>query len=74
MYRNTVHILKTNLSREQDKLSISDVLNDHPEIHEWSVDLNDCDKVLRVVCNGVELDEIIQLLEKSGYTAEDLKD
>lgn len=62
------------MSKHEDTTRFSDAFNSHPDIHEWSVDLDDCDRILRVVSKGIELEEIIEMLNSSGFSAEDLKE
>ena len=66
-------VFKTNL---HDKRRISDVettLNFHPGIIGWNVDLNDTDKVLRVLSNNLPASEVETLLLNEGYYCEELE-
>ena len=44
------------------------------DIKQWTVDLEDCDKVLRIVCNDLNPREIEQLLFASGMFCRELED
>lgn len=59
---NYVIILSTAISNPTDLQHISQAIHGFMEISEWSIDLEDVDKILRVVCSsniGAEL--VIQL-------------
>ena len=67
-------ILKTNIRSKQMLKMLVPAFNRHQSIQRWSVDLEDVDKVLRVEANeNTEEREIIQLVEKHGFYAEDLE-
>jgi hypothetical protein len=41
-------ILSTNVERSQDLENLSTTLNSFSEVREWSIDMTDCDNVLRI--------------------------
>lgn len=50
---------------------IEPLLDEHPFISSWSVDLDDVDKVLRIVASReLQEEEIINLLTSREYDAE----
>lgn len=66
-------VFKTNLS---DARRISDVetyLDIHPGIHNWNVDLNDCDNVLRIVSKNIAPVEVENMILGAGYYCEELQ-
>lgn len=65
-------VLKTSLVLKADVEKASMFLNSHPQIDDWNVDLEDCDKVLRIVCDGLTEADIAILLYLAGYDAEKL--
>ena len=68
-----VLVFKTNLT---DSRRISDVessLDIHPNIKRWNVDLNDCDKILRIEANDISPKEVEELLLSAGYYCEELE-
>lgn len=72
--RTKLLILKTNIRSKQMLKMLIPAFNGHQSIQRWSVDLEDIDKVLRVEANvNIEEKEIIQLVEKHGFYAEDLE-
>ncbi|MBE7177866.1 MAG: hypothetical protein INR69_15780 [Mucilaginibacter polytrichastri] len=63
-----IHVFKTGLRSETDKRRIRPALLALQGIWEWSVDLEDCDAVLRVVTTSPNPHPIIRQLELSGYS------
>lgn len=72
---NVVNILvfKTNINNEDDRLRIADLLDNHPLIEAWNVDLEDCDKVLRIVSPENIPDDIIALVKSEGLECSELE-
>ena len=65
-------ILKTNINSEGHLNEISPHLSSHPSIAKWTVDLEDCDKVLRVETSHLSESGLIELLSQLGFVACDL--
>ncbi|MEO6149875.1 MAG: hypothetical protein ABIP28_06925 [Mucilaginibacter sp.] len=65
---NPDHVLvfKTSIKTEADRQNLCDVLN-HRHITDWNVDLDDCDKVLRVVSCTLNSVHIIEMVNQKGY-------
>ncbi|MDO9377117.1 MAG: hypothetical protein V4725_00700 [Bacteroidota bacterium] len=66
-------VFKTNLTSKSRVRQVGPVLDIHPNIHQWNVDLHDCDKVLRVVTASIAAAEVENLLSTAGYYCEELK-
>jgi len=67
-------ILKTNIQSKKKLKLLTPAFNGHQSIQRWTIDLEDIDKVLRVeATENTEEKEIIQLVEKHGFYAEDLE-
>lgn len=67
---NHIIILSTTVNNSTDLQYISQVINGFTEVFEWSVDLEDCDKILRVVCRNNIGNELVKQLGVLGiYTA-----
>ncbi|WP_281226333.1 hypothetical protein [Flavobacterium aquiphilum] len=60
-------VFATNIKTENDKLTISNVLNNNPEILQWSLDLEDIDCVLRIVSYTLSEEQIITLLDNQNF-------
>jgi len=71
----TVNILvfKTNLTDTRRISDVESLLDIHPHIIQWNVDLDDCDKVLRVVSRHIAPQEVEALLLNAGYYCEELE-
>jgi hypothetical protein len=66
-------VFKTNLTDTRRIHDIEPMLDVHPDIIQWNVDLNDCDNVLRIVSRNVAAQEIETMLLGAGYYCEELQ-
>ena len=64
--------LKTLPHNYNDVKNMAAVLDNHPLVISWDIDLDDCDKILRIESNGLKVDEIINALRQIGIWSEDL--
>ena len=62
-----VLVFATNIKTENDKQKIISTLDEHSEIHEWNVDQDDIDCVLRIVTNTLSEEHIIQLINQHDF-------
>lgn len=69
---NHIHIFKTNISTVEETALLEKIFSGFPEIQQWSIDLEDIDRVLRVVSETLSCTEIIVLLQNSGLNCSDL--
>lgn len=69
--RHTVFVFKTNLQNafEVEKIKVLDNIKG---IVHWNMDLEDCDKILRVVATGVRPERIIQVMGGLNFSCEEL--
>lgn len=68
-------VFKTDLHSEQEVNRIMPHINKVQGVIRWNVDLQDCDKVLRVVSHdGVSPRTIEQRLQRAGYHCTELPD
>ncbi len=68
-------VFKTDLGSEQEVNRIMPHINKVQGIIRWNVDLQDCDKILRVVSNDeVSPRTIEQKLQRAGYYCAELED
>jgi hypothetical protein len=67
--KNTQNILvfATNIRTNNDKLLISRTLNENNEIHQWNIDQEDIDCVLRVVTQTLSEEQIINILGNHNF-------
>lgn len=62
-----IGIFKTNINSPHDKNQVLDALTMRFNASACSVDLEDCDKVLRIVCAQTEEDMIAQFVQQLGF-------
>lgn len=63
----SVFIFVSNINTEYDVNRVKPVLNNNQAIINWSIDLSDEEKVLRVVTNEFQQHELISLVNECGY-------
>lgn len=70
MPENFDHILlfKTNVNCQEDKFFLHAVLDGNPHIEQWSIDLEDVDRVLRVISYTLTHQQVTGLINKQGYS------
>ncbi|MEY2916857.1 MAG: hypothetical protein RIS73_571 [Bacteroidota bacterium] len=66
-------VFKTNLTDAKRIGDVESLLDIHPHIVQWNVDLNDCDNVLRIVSRHIEAREVENILLNAGYYCEELQ-
>jgi hypothetical protein len=66
-------VFKTNLTDAKRISEAGPLLDVHPHIVQWNVDLNDCDNVLRIVSNNIAAAEVENMLLGAGYYCEELQ-
>lgn len=62
-----IGIFKTNILTQQDKHTVVAAIAGHFSPTACTVDLEDCDKVLRVVCQQLEEEQLISFVRGLGY-------
>lgn len=67
-----VLVFKTNLRMAGDVERVTPTMNEEQRILRWTVDREDCDKVLRVESDQIPADEVAALIRKAGYSCEEL--
>lgn len=68
-----IWIFKTNIRTEADRDTIRQVLDNHPSIDKWSLDLDDNDCVLRIVTGELLPGDIIPMITLSGFNCAELE-
>lgn len=69
---NAIHIFKTNIKQIAPNCVIDQILTNHLDIEQWSIDVEDIDCVLRVVSEKLKAEEIINLINATGYECQEL--
>lgn len=68
-------IFKTNIKTKKKVKSLSAIFNSIPAISDWSIDLEDIDKVLRIESTGqLGEHEVIKRVNTCGFHCEILMD
>jgi hypothetical protein len=67
-----VLLLKSSPHNYNDMKNMAIVLDNHPRIVAWNIDLDDCDKIIRIECEKLKAEEIINSLYQIGIWAEEL--
>lgn len=67
-------IFKTNINTEPDFLKVKSVLKSKFDIKDTTIDLEDCDRVLRVITNNGTLLKISEEIKGLSYFCEELED
>lgn len=72
---NIDHILlfKTDISTDADRQTLQPVLDNLAGIRQWSVDLNDCDCVLRIESETINHQQVINLITNHGFQCRELE-
>jgi len=73
--KNTENILvfATNIRTNNDKQLISQTLNEISEIHQWNIDQEDIDCVLRVVSKTLSEEQIINIVNNHDFNCKPLE-
>lgn len=74
MTENLTHILvfRTNINTESDKLRVREFLSAQHLVEDWNVDMDDIDRVLRIVSHELSAEDIIRLINQIGYQCQEL--
>lgn len=69
---NSIHVFKTNIKEIAPNCVVDQILTNHSDIQQWSIDLEDIDAVLRIVSKTLRTEEIIKLINATGYECQEL--
>jgi hypothetical protein len=67
-------VFKTNLEHKQQLKEVQTALDGLEGINSWNTDLEDCDRILRVVSQGAKPEAVIHHMQGLGYFCEELPD
>lgn len=68
-----VLVFKTNLTDAGRISDVESLLDIHPHIVQWNVDLDDCDNILRIVSRNIAPAEVENMILNAGYYCEELQ-
>jgi hypothetical protein len=66
-------IFSTNVTAPEQVIEVQPVLSAVTSIRDWNIDLEDCDKILRVVSNDLSPRYIETLLHNAGFSCVELE-
>lgn len=69
---DSVLVFCTGVRDEDDMAMVEDVLAQFPDVQSWSVDLDDWEKVLRVICKQTQPEDIVIALSNYGVFAREM--
>ncbi|RIV19988.1 hypothetical protein DYU11_24035 [Fibrisoma montanum] len=69
-----VLVFRTSLQTKGDCQRLAQWLDRQPAIERWTIDLDDCDKVLRVVATAIPVSAIETLVQSAGFDCSELPD
>jgi hypothetical protein len=65
-------VFKTDVSSKKKVSKVSALLTSFPAIQQWNFDLDDCDKVLRIVATDLRPGSVESLLHTAGFNCQEL--
>jgi hypothetical protein len=63
-------VFKTNVTSKKKVSKVKSLLTSFPNIQQWNFDLDDCDKVLRVVASELKPGSVESLLNRAGFNCQ----
>ena len=70
---NNILVFKTNINSTELIQKVNNVLAEQSEIKKWNIDLEDCDKILRVETTKSEIESILGILKPYEIYCEELE-
>ena len=68
-----IHIFRTNIDTHEQKEVLKTVFGGNGDVVDWSVDLEDVDRVLRLVCTRGEASAYLEQVRGVGFSCEELE-
>lgn len=68
-----VLVFRTNIGCTSCLETARQALRPYEDTIRWTVDLDDCDKVLRVETAGVSAESVVQAVQGAGFCCEELR-
>ncbi|NCD68156.1 hypothetical protein [Mucilaginibacter agri] len=69
-----VLVFKTSVTKKQQVSKVQTLLTSIPAIVKWNFDLDDCDRILRVVSNQLSPRYVESVLQTAGFNCQELED
>lgn len=67
-------ILKTDISTKYDFRIVKNYLSRYYKINNCTIDLDDIDKVVRVIGENIETNDVVDRIKSFGHLCEELQD
>ncbi len=67
-------IFKTNIRTQPDFNRVKSLFFDNPKVSECTVDLDDIDKVLRVIAEGLSVRDVERQVRLMGFYCKEMED
>lgn len=68
-------VFRTSIATKKAVAATASFLNDHPDIIDWCIDLEDWENILRIEAkDDIEIKNLIQNIHTLGYSCEELED
>lgn len=68
----SILVFKTNINTLEQLKKIDCVLSHRAEVEKWTIDLDDCDKVLRIETKVLETESVMSILKPHQIYCEEL--
>lgn len=68
-----VYVFKTSVSSKMKSKTVNKKLAEIKEIDSWSFDLEDCDNILRIVGDKLDVKRIVKSIKSLGFECEELE-
>lgn len=65
-------VFKTNVTSKKKVTKVDPLLSSVPAIKQWNFDLEDCDKVLRIVTTGLKAGLVESILKTAGFHCQNI--
>lgn len=69
-FRHMIGIFKTNIATLHDKNRVIDAVSGQFAATDCTLDLEDCDRVLRVICQQLEEEHVVAFVSSLGFRCE----
>ena len=70
---SSILVFKTNIQSPDDVSLVKPLLDEHPHIERWNIDMDDIDCVLRIISERLTEADVINLITPAGYACAELE-
>jgi cell fate (sporulation/competence/biofilm development) regulator YmcA (YheA/YmcA/DUF963 family) len=71
---SNILVFQTKVANSTEFNRLAEILDTSPEVQKWTLDQQDVDKVLRVISEELQPQDIVYLLNKNGLYCQELPD